>query len=367
MGIDSTATLSAQETEKGDGDTAVSGKLMTDEEMAHGAVTRETYFRYMKACCGMRLWWMLLALYVSTEVVIVSSRVWLSFWTAKHFSGVSDATYLYVYLALVTTGIVAHPIRRLCIYPVLRRGCRTIHDELLRSVSSGTMTFFDTTPLGRIVNRFSKDLDLIDDRQQECIIELLEVGCNLVSYLSVVLVTEPFVVVPIIPCAYLYYRLCLFFTAAYRCLQRYANISNAPVLTLLTTMLAGRWTIEAYGCAAAVMNNAFPRMDFVFSSAFLAQTGEQWLAVRVGMLTNAIVASVALFGVVSINTSSAAAAASRLGLISLSITLATQISMLLYMAISTVADLEAHMNGMERIDYYTDNIEHENTQKDIAA
>ncbi|KPA78918.1 putative mitochondrial multidrug resistance protein E [Leptomonas pyrrhocoris] len=227
----------------------VAAKLIEDEEMAVGAVTRDVYVSYMKACCRMRVWWILAALYIGTELLIVSSRVWLSFWTAKRFSGVSDATYLYVYLVLVMTGIVAHPIRRCCTYPVLRRGCRVIHDELLRSVSSGTMAFFDTTPLGRIVNRFSKDLNLLDDRQQENLVAVLDLTCNLVSYLCVVLVTELLAIVPMVPCAYLYYRLSLFFTAANRAIRRRANVSNAPVLALLTTLLAGRWTIEAYGCA----------------------------------------------------------------------------------------------------------------------
>ncbi|KAL7711108.1 ATP-binding cassette protein subfamily C member 1 [Lotmaria passim] len=363
----SVQTAVSHKTAKNEGGFKAPAKLIEAEEMAEGSVTRDVYLRYMRACAGMRVWWMLVALYVGTEVFIVSSRVWLSFWTSKRFSGMSDAAYLYLYLTLVITGIVAHPIRRLCAYPVLRHGCRTIHDELLRSISSGTMAFFDTTPLGRIVNRFSKDLDMIDDRQQESIIEVLELMCDLVSYLSVVLVTEPFVILPVIPCAYLYYRLSLFFTAANRTIRRHGNVSNAPVLALLNTVLTGRWTIEAYGCAKDMMKDAFSRMDLVFSCSFLQETGQQWLAVRVGMLTNVIVCSAAFFGVVTINIASAATAKSRVGLLSLSITLATQISFMLYMAIEKAADLEANMNAMERITHYTDNIEHEDTQQDIAV
>ncbi|PWV02881.1 multidrug resistance protein A,p-glycoprotein [Trypanosoma cruzi] len=115
-----------------------------------------------------------LIIFLLTEMISLSSNVWLSMWSTQRF-GLSPQTYLDVYIALVLFGTVTVPLRFGVAYNAMRQGSRNLHRLILRSVSIGTMQYFDTTPLGRIVNRFSRDVDCIDNQLQMTFLFLLRV------------------------------------------------------------------------------------------------------------------------------------------------------------------------------------------------
>ncbi|KAF8299230.1 hypothetical protein TcBrA4_0064900 [Trypanosoma cruzi] len=130
-----------------------------------GSVLWSTYVTYFRACGGVSVVVIVLIIFLLTEMISLSSNVWLSMWSTQRF-GLSTHTYLNVYVALVLFGTVTVPLRFSVAYSAMRQGSRNLHRLILRSVSIGTMQYFDTTPLGRIVNRFSRDVDCIDNQLQ---------------------------------------------------------------------------------------------------------------------------------------------------------------------------------------------------------
>lgn len=331
------------------------GAIMTLEEKAVGSVPWSTYMAYIHACGGISIAVMVLLIFFFTEMLTLSSNVWLSIWSTKRFE-LTTSTYLKVYITLVFFGILTVPLRFYTAYRAMRRGSRNLHRLLLRSVSTGTMQFFDTTPLGRIVNRFSRDIDRIDDALQMTFIFFLQVVYGLFSSLVVTINSQPYVLIVLLPTAYLYYRLMRFYNAANREIRRVNGTVKAPMLSLIGEALGGSSTIRAYGCAVSIMKESLRRIDRVYASSFIENAANRWIGVRVEFLSNVIIFVIAFVGVVGTMTK---AGWHDVGLLSLSLTLALastpQLNWLVRMASSTEAD----MNSVERILYYAHNIDHE--------
>eukprot|EP00752_Nemacystus_decipiens_P001289 g1282.t1 len=149
-----------QETQGEDTANVNRGGLMTSEERSTGAVDRKVYFEYMKAMGPKVVLLSLVALFIVSNFTVQIQQWVVSFWT-------SDPTYarhsLRFYLAGVTAsaavvGIFSHLRTMWALYLGLGASKR-LHAALLRRVLHAPVSFFDTTPVGRTIQRFSKDTD----------------------------------------------------------------------------------------------------------------------------------------------------------------------------------------------------------------
>ncbi|KAK7199404.1 pentamidine resistance protein 1 [Novymonas esmeraldas] len=336
------------------GASAAATTLTTREEKARGAVPLGTYMVYLRYCGGRRTGVIVLLVYLVTELIAMSSNVWLSMWaTNAATNAASDDTraYLAVYLSLVLVGTAGSPLRFTLIFTAMRRGCVALHRGILRAVAVGTMEFFDTTPMGRIMTRFSRDIDLVDNGLQMTMQGTLECLFSITSSMLITIVSQPIVLVVLVPVLSFYYRLMIFYNSANREARRYTSVMKSPVFTLLTELTTGIDTIQSFGKMSVVMAEALDRLDVVYSCTQLENAMRQWLAVRIELLSNLIVTAITLAGVVSAVTGFGA---SNIGLVSLSLTMAMQTTGELNWLVRMVATVEADMNSVERLQYYMD-------------
>ncbi|AIN98475.2 p-glycoprotein, putative [Leishmania panamensis] len=338
------------------GDTTASAFIIA-EEKASGGVPWSTYMAYFRCCGGVHVGAIVIAVFAVTELITVSSNVWLSRWATKE-AGSSDSRYLTVYLLIVLASAAGYPFRFSLSYSAMRSGCSSMHRAILRSVTGGTMEFFDRTPLGRLLNRFSRDIDTLDNGLQISTISLLDCLCSISASILVTAYSQPLVLIALVPCGYLYYRIMGFYNSANREIRRQASLLKTPVFTLLTELTNGLATITAYGKTRIVMAEALKRLDVVHSCGNLENTTNRWLAVRIEFLSNVVVTSIAFASVV---TTCAHLTRVEVGLISLSLTMAMQTTGELNWLVRMVAAMEADMNSVERMLYYI----HEVPQEDM--
>ena len=114
-------------------------------------------------------------IYFVTEVVITGNTVWLSMWSVSTFH-LSQTWYLIWYFVIISQGVGATPLRLLYAYDAMRTASATLHSQILHSVIKAPMSFFDTTPLGRILNRFVQDIDSADNSLQMSYLSFLQLG-----------------------------------------------------------------------------------------------------------------------------------------------------------------------------------------------
>ena len=174
------------------------------------------------------------------------------------------------------------------------RASSNIHNKVFRTVTKSPMEFFDTTPTGQILNRFSKDIDEIDTRLPVYVeMLLLNLSLILITFIVIAVIFYWFLIALVIFIA-LYVSLNIFFRSSVRELKRLDNISRSPVFSHISASVQGLSTLHAYGKTeefseifeALLDKNTLP--FFIYYSSF------RWLAVRLDVISISITTVTAL-------------------------------------------------------------------------
>lgn len=338
--------------------------LVTKEERNVGAVSWQTYKQYIKAGGGYLRFLFAYSIYILCSVVDLFNTGWVAIWTGDaKYERQSRSYYLGIYalLAVILGLVTFFRSFLLAIFGVRASG--NLHRGLLRSVLHAPMSFFDTTPTGRILSRFSKDLYSIDMELSEMLDFFLFCGLTVVFALGTMTVVTPYFGIAIIPLAYVYVKALNYFREVSRETKRLESISRSPVFAHFSETLGGLGTIRAYEQTDRFIDEFEKRVDSNTRAYYNNKTADRWLSVRLELI-GAIIGGLAAFfacNVVIANksasgTSSASDFASAAGL---SLTYAISLTGLLNWVVRSFAQMEAAMNAAERIFYYTDNIPQE--------
>uniref|UniRef100_A0A2I3GMD5 ABC-type glutathione-S-conjugate transporter n=1 Tax=Nomascus leucogenys TaxID=61853 RepID=A0A2I3GMD5_NOMLE len=182
------------------------GALTQEEKAKIGTVELSVFWDYAKAV-GLCTTLAICLLYVGQSAAAIGSNVWLSAWTNDAMADSrqnNTSLRLGVYAAL---GILQGLLVMLSAMAMAVGGiqaARVLHQALLHNKIRSPQSFFDTTPSGRILNRFSKDIYIIDELLAPVILMLLSSFFNAISTLVVVVASTPLFAVVILPLAVLY-------------------------------------------------------------------------------------------------------------------------------------------------------------------
>ena len=132
------------------------GKLTEEEDRVEGGITWGTYKKYLSPFGG--LWWLVtnVSVTILLHVFEKGSQLWLGLWAeGRIFPGMPPYVYLLVYGALIVLSAVCVALREVQFALGSARPMWTLHENALRHVIAAPMSYFDTTPSGRIINRFT--------------------------------------------------------------------------------------------------------------------------------------------------------------------------------------------------------------------
>lgn len=142
---------------------------------------------------------------VLAEIASVASGIWLASWSSANVT--SDAErdmYLGVYGGLGVTQATCVLISSLCLAVGSKIASRYLHENLLEHVMHSPMSFFETTPLGRIVNRFSKDISTIDDQVPVTLATFIRTLSTVIGTIIAISFATPIFLVVIVPLGIVY-------------------------------------------------------------------------------------------------------------------------------------------------------------------
>lgn len=202
------------------------------------------------------------------------------------------------------------------------------------------MSFFDTTPLGRILNRFSKDVDTIDNVLPMSIRFWMLMFFNVLSVIVVISYSTPIFLSVVVPMTVLYYFIQTFYVATSRQLKRIESVTRSPIYTHFSETITGQSTIRAYGEEERFKKESESRVDYNQMMSYPSIVANRWLSVRLETLGSLITLFAALFAVLATNISPAT--------VGLSISYALQISHLLSMLVRQTAEVETNIVAIER-------------------
>lgn len=127
------------------------------------------------------------------------------------------------------------------------QAARDVHNKLLHNAMRLPMSFFDTTPLGRILNRFSKDVDVIDNVLPMTMRFWMMMFFNTIGVLVTISYSTPIFLAVVLPLGIFYYFIQKFYVATSRQLKRIESVTRSPIYTHFSETITGQSTIRAYG------------------------------------------------------------------------------------------------------------------------
>ena len=242
-------------------------------------------------------------LFIVGEAISVFSSWWLSYWSQNLSSGRSPWFYLGIYV-VINVGVVLLTFAKE--FYLRMRGLhasKSLFLELLQAVLFSPMGFFDTTPLGRIINRFSKDVYTVDEQLPQTVRAYIGTMARVFSTLAYIVVITPLFLVGLVPVFVFYYFAQRYYIKTSRELTRLESTSRSPIYALFSETLDGLSTIRAYGAEQRLIHKNDALLDTNVQSFFLNFSANCWLGVRLEFTGTLIVTFAALFAVLSRETS----------------------------------------------------------------
>ncbi|XP_038107556.1 multidrug resistance-associated protein 1-like [Culex quinquefasciatus] len=322
--------------------------LIEKEESATGAVDFAVYIKYFKAIGWNLAFWSIFFSIINQASAIYGS-VWLTNWSEDPEAATDPSVrdmYLGVYGGLGGVQSFALLIASITLALGCLKAANKMHNNLLESTMRMPMSFFDTTPQGRIMNRFSKDVDVADNTLPQSIRMWLMMFFNVIGVFIVIAVSTPIFLAVVPVFMLIYYAVQKFYIATSRQLKRLESVTRSPIYSHFGESITGQSTIRAYGEQDRFKQESEKRVDYNQLMSYPSIIANRWLAIRLEIVGALVVFFAALFAMLSRETIGAA-------MVGLSITYALQISAVLSFLVRMTAEVETNIVAVERLEEYT--------------
>jgi len=327
-----------------------SGTLMTDEakERATGHVDRKIYLAWGRAAGGVWVPFVIVVSYGAVECINVLSKWWLTYWS-QHGEQ-SQTKFLGIYAMINFSAVIATFFRLILLMGCGLKASRHLFQKLLNVIMEAPMSFFDTTPIGRIINRFSKDMNTVDSTLVNTLRSYLATMFTVVSTIFVISGVTPIFTVCLVPIIVFYVVQQNYFTTTYRELKRLDSLGRSPIFALLGETLDGVSTIRAYLAQSSLVTRLTHMLDRQQRAYYLTFAAQCWLAVRLELVGTIIITCACLSSV--LQHGKKGGDETFAGLAGLAISFSLSVTQSLNWSVRMASDFEANMVAVERIENY---------------
>jgi len=266
---------------------------------------------------------------------------------AKVAPDVDVAYYLAVYAVIGIACMLVAFFRDLWLFFGSLTASWTIHQKLMQSVTRAKFKFFDVTPLGQLMNRFSKDLEAVD--QEVAPIAIGVMSCALAILVTIALITAitPGFLGAGVVISGMYFMVGKFYLRSSRDLKRIESVQRSPLFQQFGETLSGITTIRAYGEEQRFIRDNMHKINTHNRPFIFLWAANRWLAFRidvVGDLVAFFAGAFVIFSIGSIDSGSAG----------LSLSYAISFTENVLWLVRLYAMNEQNMNSVERIKEYLD-------------
>ncbi|XP_076694411.2 ATP-binding cassette sub-family C member 12 isoform X2 [Callospermophilus lateralis] len=329
-------------------------QLVQTESSREGTVTWKTYHTYIKASGGYLLslfamfffllmigssafsnWWLGLWLDKGSEITCGSHSNKSTCEIGKTLADIGQHVYQWVYAASMVFVLTFGIIKGLTFTKTTLMASSSLHDQVFDKILKSPMSFFDTTPTGRLMNRFSKDMDELDVRLPFHAENFLQQFFMVVFILMILAAVFPAVLLVLAVLAIIFLILLCVFHRGVQELKKVENVSRSPWFSHITSSMQGLGVIHAYDKKEDCINNHL----LYFNCAL------RWFALRMDILMNIVTLVVALLVTLSFSSISPSSKG-------LSLSYIIQLSGLLQVCVRTGTETQAKFTSVELLREY---------------
>ncbi|CAD8204753.1 unnamed protein product [Paramecium octaurelia] len=241
--------------------------LMTVEERKKGEIDSEVYIKYLQYKKNLIIQTILFIVMIIWILSQIMANLWVTEWTSRYASlsdHYSEITYFWVFLFLGFIQSLFAYIRAAMIVSQSIKSSSQIHNDMINCLMFAPQCqFFERVPLGRIMNRLTKDINSLD---VEIHINIAQFSTKISQILSnnllSIYVSTYLLIFPLIIFLYICLKIQRLYMKASRELQRLELISRSPILSYFTQSLMGLTTIRAYSQTDFVIKEFAQKLDY---------------------------------------------------------------------------------------------------------
>ncbi|KAG0240518.1 hypothetical protein BGX31_001878 [Mortierella sp. GBA43] len=324
-------------------------ELIAEEVLKKGGIEWRLIKTYVNACT-VKLAVVIVLVNATTQACTLGTSLWLKHWISKTKEELQESLVLFfgVYFAVTVVYVVFYIVFVYLAMGVARiKASEVIHRQLVSAIVRLPMSFFDTTPLGRIINRFSSDMYSVDEHLPWKFIDMIYLSIAVSSTMVLIAVTTPSFVFMIPIIAVCYYLIQRYFIWATRSLKRINSASISPLYQHFDETLNGVSTIRAMAVQQRFIEENAKRTDHNANTFTASMYCNRWVDLRLQMVGSTIVLIVALsgvFGRYKIDPS----------LIGLTLNYALSLTDTILWLCRDFSEWQSHLVAIERVQEYTD-------------
>lgn len=265
--------------------------LLQEETVGSGAVKAGIYLTYLKNV-GLPLILATLTGFAASRAFDIGANLWLSDWNSDSLIpeaerypgfrlgiyavlGILQGLFSFVGTAALANGTV--------------RASRRLHDRMLSAVVRAPMSFFDTTPLGRILNRFGKDVDQLDIQLPVMANLFLELLFQLFGVLILMASQMPLFLAGAVPLLCIYFVIQQIYLQTLRQVKRLESVTRSPVYNHYSETIAGISSIRAYAVENEFTERFYTKVDTTQNCSYLLVVARMWMTTRLDTIGNFVV------------------------------------------------------------------------------
>ena len=315
---------------------------MEEEDRVRGGVGVGLYASYLAAYGAPSL--ALIGLTLTVSVVGRTGVDWvLALWSTDAL-GAPLSLYVGAFVGTAVGSIAFTAANSMLFAQAGLAAAGSLHEAMLKRVLRAPLTFFDSTPVGRVLNRFTADVAVLDKDLPSAASSASGLLFRIVATLIVQAIILPWTLLGTIPLAVLYGLITLVFRSTARELKRLDLASKSLSAALLSECAGGQSTIAAYAAAGHFQEALGAAVDKNLLAYWASNSANRWLGLRLDWLGSLLLLVVILAAVLSPNASP--------GLVGLAITYSMAITGLLNWLVRSSTDMESLLSSAERVTHY---------------
>ena len=294
----SIASFSYNYEEEDDGTDIVRKTGLSEEKGAKGRVKWSVYLEYFKACNYSYISLYVLC-YTSSVAGSLLANYILKYWSELNLEAGKNVNTIY-YLALFCGVGMSAGLFTLIGTSIVWTFCSIsgsiyFHEKMANCVTRAPMSFFETTPVGRIINRFSEDINVIDSQLIWSCMGVVDFGLEAVGYLVVIIFNLPSMSIVVIFLFLIYNQVRKYYIPASRELKRLNSASKSPIFAHLQESISGVDTLKAYDQQERFIYKNTDYIDKLIKVSYSNNNCNRWLSMRLQAISATIIYATTLF------------------------------------------------------------------------
>ncbi len=320
------------------------GNLVDEEERAVGAVSRHVYWEYLRHG-GVLGWGFQVFLAGMILVLYRMSDLWMSAWSeSDHGSTHQKGYYLKGYIVINCATMLVTISSTLMNAALSVHTSHKIHQGMLSSLLTAPMSFFDTTPIGRISNRLARDIDQVDVRVAFTFYYVVRTCGQVLSMVGVIVVVIYYFSLMLVPVAFLFYAIMQYFRSTSREIKRLDSTSKSPIFSHFSASLNGLASLRGYRATVRFNRELRERITRNVRAWMTVQNANMWLSMQLSVVGAAVQYTIVIL-CLSLRVSPAVAG--------VCISYGSAFCLWLTGAIKQITNFEMLMNSVERTRKYS--------------